>query len=133
MPHAQQEQGHGQVPQHTPPPKPDLNGGLYTGTPFSPDAPWRNFPAVPDTAFLTHYNLRSARPPPGALFQYPGGGYRPGNNWSPLWGVGSESAAHDIRCAPCTGGASDPLARAAASVDADAPPPSARFAKYAYL
>ena len=60
------------------PPSP-LNGGIYTGTPFHPNAPWRNFPAIPSAPYLTHVNLRTANPPPQALFQLQAG-FRPGNN-----------------------------------------------------
>lgn len=69
-----------------PPPKPDLNGGLYTGEPFKKDAPWGNFPAVPDAGYMIHYNLRSANPPLEALYQYPGG-IRPGNNSQTMPGI----------------------------------------------
>lgn len=62
------------------PPSPTPNGGLYTGQPFEAGAPWRNFPATPDSGYLMHVSLRSARPPPGARFHLPGGGLRPGNN-----------------------------------------------------
>lgn len=62
-------------------PPPRVNGGLYTGKPFSDDAPWRNFPSTPDTSFMTQVQLRSAQPPPGATLQPPpGSGVRPGNN-----------------------------------------------------
>jgi len=60
-------------------PPPPLNGGLYTGEPFKPDAPWRAFPVVPCTAYMNHVNLRSANPPIQALFQT-GANVRPGNN-----------------------------------------------------
>jgi hypothetical protein len=64
-----------------PVPPPSLNGGLYTGEPFGPADPHRNFPAAPDAAYLTFHNLRSAAPPPDAVCQPPaGGGMRPGNN-----------------------------------------------------
>lgn len=52
-------------------PPPALNGGLYTGEPFK--GPWGNVPVVPDTDYMINVNLRSARPPPEALTQYPGG------------------------------------------------------------
>jgi hypothetical protein len=68
--------------QHEPAPAPSLNGGLYTGEPFAPDAPWRNIPVVPDATYLTRVNLLSANPPPGATEQIPGG-WRPGNNSYP--------------------------------------------------
>ena len=62
-------------------PPPSLNGGLYTGEPFQQNAPWRNFPARPDTGNMIFNNLRSMNvPPEDALFHFPGGGIRPGNN-----------------------------------------------------
>jgi hypothetical protein len=61
-------------------PPPTLNGGLYTGKPFSPNAPWRNFPATPDAGFMTFVNLASAHPPPNARYHVPGGGLRVGNS-----------------------------------------------------
>jgi hypothetical protein len=68
------------------PPEPSLNGGLYTGTSFIPNAPWGNVPVIPDTGYMIHYNLRSANPPPGAIYQYPGSN-RPGNSWTPMHGI----------------------------------------------
>jgi hypothetical protein len=56
-----------------------LNGGLYTGEPFRKDAPYRNFPAMPDAAYLLNVSLRSANPPTEALYQPPGT-IRPGNS-----------------------------------------------------
>lgn len=56
-----------------------MNGGLYTGEAFWPDAPWRNFPATPDSGYLTNVALRSANPPHQATYHVPGGGVRPGN------------------------------------------------------
>lgn len=89
-------------PTYTPPPPPSLNGGLYTGEPFLPNAPWRNFPAVPDTSYMIHHNLRSANPPTDALYQYPAGNIRPGNNWTPKPGITAFSERHkDVACAPC--------------------------------
>ena len=61
-------------------PAPSFNGGRYTGQPFHKDAPWRNFPALPDAGYLNYVALRSANPPPGAQYHIPGGGLRPGNN-----------------------------------------------------
>ena len=63
----------------SPLPIPDKLGQLYTGEPFIENAPWRVFPCLPEAAWLTHVNLRSANPPLQALFQmtYPD---RPGNN-----------------------------------------------------
>lgn len=68
-------------------PPPTLNGGLYTGEQFAPGAPWGNVPATPDAGFMIHYNLRSANPPPGAVYQYPGGASRPGNNTPNMHGI----------------------------------------------
>lgn len=67
-------------------PPPALNGGLYTGEPFKKGAPWANVPVVPDASYMIHYNLRSANPPPGAIYQYPGYN-RPGNNTIDMIGV----------------------------------------------
>jgi hypothetical protein len=53
------------------------NGGLFTGE--KADGPWGSVPVIPDAVYMTHVNLRSAEPPPGATSQYPGGP-RPGNN-----------------------------------------------------
>lgn len=53
----------------SPLPVPDKLGQLYTGQPFVKDAPWRTFDALPEAAWLNHINLRSANPPPQALFQ----------------------------------------------------------------
>lgn len=86
---------------YTPPPPPSHNGGLYTGEPFLPGAPWRNFPAVPDSSYLVHVNLRSANPPTDALFQYPAGNLRPGNSYTVKHGITSFSPLHqDLPCAP---------------------------------
>lgn len=91
-------------------PPPPLNGGLYTGEPFKPDAPWRAFPVIPCTGYLTHVNLRSANPPIQALFQQ-GADYRPGNNSSDLDcgipgvarfnGDSNFGPFSGIRCMPC--------------------------------
>lgn len=89
-------------------PKPSLNGGLYTGAPFTENAPWANVPVVPDASYMIHYNLRSANPPPGAIYQYPGS-TRPGNNTLIAHGVSSannvynltmirENVAHQSQC-----------------------------------
>lgn len=69
-----------------PPPPPSLNGGLYSGEPFAAKAPYGNIPVVPDVGYMIHYNLRSANPPPGAIFQFPGN-IRPGNNYQSMPGV----------------------------------------------
>lgn len=80
-----------------PPPEPSLNGGLYTGEPFKPNAPWGNVPVVPDAAYMTHINLRSANPPVDAIYQYPGN-VRPGNNFQEMPGV-SRIYGYGILCA----------------------------------
>jgi len=64
-----------------------VNGGLYTGEPFAPGAPWANVPIVPDAHIMVQ-NLQSANPPPGALALIPGSD-RPGNNKT-------EFPAHDV-------------------------------------
>ena len=56
-----------------------LNGGLYTGEPFLQGAPWRNFPAIPDSGYMMSVPLMSANPPAQAVYHVPGGGLRPGN------------------------------------------------------
>ena len=91
------------------PPSP-LNGGLYTGEPFARDAPWRNFPVVPCTAYLNHYNLRSAQPPIQAIYQT-GAYVRPGNNssdynecpvtWNTKFTGDQNFGPFDIMCMPC--------------------------------
>lgn len=35
---------------------------------------------------MIHYNLRTADPPPGAIYQYPGSN-RPGNSFTPMIGI----------------------------------------------
>jgi hypothetical protein len=69
-----------------PPPPPPPNGGWFTGEPFAKDAGWGTVPVIPDAGYMTHFNLRSAAPPPAALTQYPGH-LRPGNNFQPMPGV----------------------------------------------
>lgn len=60
------------------------NGGLYGG-PQSKN-PWANIPVTPTSMNLTHHNLRSANPPPGATEQYQGGD-RHGNNYVAMPGT----------------------------------------------
>ena len=74
------------------PPKPRLNGGLYTGEPFAPGAPWGNVPITPDAGYMSSVALRTANPPPGAKYHFGGGGLRPGNNtpFLPLEMVGAQ-------------------------------------------
>lgn len=61
-------------------PAPSLNGGLYTGTPFASNAPWRNYPVPPDAGFYNFGSLRETSAPLAARYMVPGGGLRPGNN-----------------------------------------------------
>tara|TARA_Y100001970_G_scaffold53416_1_gene67657 strand:- start:572 stop:988 length:417 start_codon:yes stop_codon:yes gene_type:complete len=65
-------------------PRPTYNAGLYSGEPF--DGPWGNISVTPTTTNMIHYNLRSANPPPGAIYQYPGTN-RLGNNYVAMPGV----------------------------------------------
>ena len=65
-------------------PAPMPNGGLYNA-PQSTGA-WANIPVIPSDTNLIHYNLRSAKPPPGATEQYVSND-RLGNNYSPMIGV----------------------------------------------
>lgn len=83
--------------QFVPPPQPSLNGGLYTGQPFAPGAPWANVPVTPEGTYMTHVNLRSAHPPPGASHQY-AGSIRPGNNLQQMPGVSMLSDKHAALC-----------------------------------
>lgn len=90
-----------------PPPKPILNGGLYTGERFEKGAPWANVPVIADVDYMTHVNLRSANPPPQALYQYPGN-VRPGNNYQANSGLqqykgdrGFEGKPYNFSCIPC--------------------------------
>lgn len=92
-------------------PEPSLNGGLYTGEPFQKGAPWANVPIVPDSGYMIHYGLQmGANPPPGAVYHYPGGGERPGNN-HPMWpGVQPAPGNYGILTnqGPCAGVAAPP-------------------------
>lgn len=69
-----------------------VNGGLYTGTPFTAGAAWGNVPVVPNADVMVAQNLNTANPPPGAQLYVPG--YtRPGNN--------TQAPAHaSINCRP---------------------------------
>ena len=54
--------------QNIPPRK--INGGLYTGEPFSSKA-WGNVPVEPDAGNMVHHALRHGNdPPPQAIYQY---------------------------------------------------------------
>lgn len=88
-------------------PPPPLNGGLYTGEPFLENAPWRNYPVIPSTAYLNHVNLRSANPPMQAIFQM-GAHVRPGNNDSDpvipnakFVGSSNYGPFSSLMCTPC--------------------------------
>ena len=68
-------------------PPEQFNGGLYTGEPFN--GPHGNIPVIPTAYYMTHVNLKSANPPPGAMNQDIGEN-RPGNNYlatNKLWYV----------------------------------------------
>lgn len=81
----------------------ELNGGLYTGQPFAPDAAWRNFPALPDAGYMVHVNLRSADPPEEARYQFPGA-MRAGNNSTVMYGTQHYTPeTRDMLCAPGCG------------------------------
>ena len=83
------------------PPELKLNGGLYTGEPFQEGAPWANVPVVADIDYMIHQNLRSANPPPQALFQYPGT-VRPGNNFQAMTGIVKPTAeSYGFLCSSC--------------------------------
>ncbi len=87
------------------PPRPILNGGLYTGEPFSEGAPWANVPVSPDVAYLIHKNLSTSKPPKAATTQYPGG-IREGNNYQvmpgvryiPEYGILANDHPHGVTC-----------------------------------
>lgn len=81
------------------PPKPSLNGGLYTGEEFKKNASYRNFPNEPDSVYLNTYALKSANPPPGVEFQFPDT-FRPGNNLpnTQLIGLSVFDNKHSIVC-----------------------------------
>lgn len=88
------------------PPSHSKNGGLYTGPEPPQGAPWAAIPVLPDVDYMIHTNLRSANPPPGAIYQYPGN-IRPGNNFQAFSGlspyVGKPNfGPFDFMCAPCT-------------------------------
>lgn len=76
-------------------PSPSPNAGLYVGEPFQKNAPWANHPVTPDASYMIHHNLRSANPPPGALYQYPSGN-RPGNNVAIMHGVQKDNSHYNL-------------------------------------
>ena len=65
------------------PPSP-ANGGLYNAPQVM--EPYGSIPVVPTATNYVHYNLRSANPPPGAIYQYVGTN-RLGNNYTAMPGV----------------------------------------------
>tara|TARA_Y100000389_G_scaffold6918_1_gene6639 strand:+ start:33 stop:419 length:387 start_codon:yes stop_codon:yes gene_type:complete len=79
------------------PPKPRLNGGLYTGEEFKEDAEYGNVPVVSDVDYMMSENLKSARGPDEARFHYPGN-VRPGNNIQLMPGLVEYSNHHHIKC-----------------------------------
>jgi hypothetical protein len=84
---------------HVPAPKPSLNGGLYTGESFKPNAEYRNFPVKPESLYMIS-NLSSANPPPGAQSQFPDN-FRPGNNMphvTDIMPLKKYSEQHSIIC-----------------------------------
>ena len=84
-----------------PAPAPTLNGGLYTGQAFPADAPWRNFPAAPEAGYYLSVPFAGVAPP-GARYQVPGGGLRPGNSTPllPEEAVVQRFADMPLMCAP---------------------------------
>lgn len=78
-------------------PEPKLNGGLFTGKPFTKGAPWANIPVTPDAGYMTNINLRSANPPAAALTQYPGNN-RPGNNMQTMPGIQVLDSKYGLLC-----------------------------------
>ncbi len=97
-------------------PKPSMNGGWYTGTPFPEGAPWKSIPMTPDVSYMMTEGLRSANPPPGAS-QHLQGSYRPGNNAQAMPGIAPYGKTNDIMCVQHT--------------DSLQVPPS-KFARYSY-
>lgn len=93
-------------------PPPSINGGLYTGEPFASDAPWRNFPSMPDASYAIQRNLLSAQPPPGAASQPPGT-LRPGNSGFdyPTPSLRDLSTHHSLQCVALTPQPSQPTPR----------------------
>ncbi len=65
------------------PPSPP-NGGLFSGPVAK--GPYAAIPVPPSSTYYIHYNLRSANPPPGGIYQYIGHN-RSSNNYQPMPGV----------------------------------------------
>lgn len=90
---------------YVPPPPPQRNGGLYSGP--NSTKPWAAIPVIPDVDYMTHVNLRSANPPPGAIYQYQGN-IRPGNNFQSFPGLtpytptkAPACGGYNFLCSPC--------------------------------
>jgi hypothetical protein len=65
------------------PPSP-VNGGLFSGK--QAVGAYASIPVPPTSTYYIHYNLRSANPPPGAIYHYPATN-RMGNNYTPMPGI----------------------------------------------
>jgi len=103
------------------PPK-SVNGGWFTGEPFVKNAPYGTVEVIPDSGYMTHFNLASARPPIDALFQYPGGN-RPGNNFQTMPGVQINRTYQVMtNISPC-----------APSHEVNCSCPKCKFSKFAYF
>ena len=81
-------------------PPDQYNAGLYTGPQFN--GPHSPVPVIPTAYYMTHINLQSANPPPGAINQDIGNN-RPGNNYlatNRLWYVPNkfEYGPYNIQC-----------------------------------
>jgi hypothetical protein len=61
-----------------------VNGGLFSGPPAT--GPWGAIPVPPSGTYYVHYNLRSAHPPPGAIYHYIGYN-REGNSYQTMPGI----------------------------------------------
>lgn len=78
-------------------PDPVPNGGLYGG----PQAvgEYASIHVIPTTTNMIHHNLRSANPPPGAIYQFPGTN-RDRNNYVPMPGVYWYNDTHHVNQGP---------------------------------
>lgn len=74
-----------------------LNGGLYTGEPALPKAPWGHIPVVPEAHIYITQNLKSANPPPRATDTIPGGGIRVGNSLAKFPNHQLHSTRHNLQ------------------------------------
>lgn len=84
-----------------------VNGGLYTGTPALPNAPWGNIPVVPEAHIYITENLKSANPPPRAMDTIPGGGTRMGNSLQTFPNHTLHSNRHHLQYVPDLGNGND--------------------------